>query len=195
MYAKSIAVATALAAFTSVVSAGTATVQNNCGYDVYVWSVADQADAPMTTLNSGNPSYSEAFRTNGNGGGISIKLSTQNDQSTVTQFEYTLSSDESNVYYDLSNINGNPFEQGGTSLTPSDSSCTSVSCAAGVSDCTGAYNQPDDNWATQGCSSSTDLTLTLCPGGSSKRDVPTATTVAGAHNAQYRRQAYERSQQ
>lgn len=142
---------------------GSANVQNSCGDDVYLWSIAGSADEKMITLKPGE-SYSEAYRTNANGGGLSLKISLTEDQKEVSQFEYTLSDSESKVYYDLSNIDGYPFKDGGITITPSDSSCPVISCDAGVAKCHEAYNQPYDDHATKGCSWETNLDLVLCAG-------------------------------
>ncbi|KAJ5931017.1 hypothetical protein N7466_006510 [Penicillium verhagenii] len=53
----------------------------------------------MQTLSANGGTYTEAWRTNPNGGGISVKLSTQPDQSDVLQFEYTEFTDT--IYWDL----------------------------------------------------------------------------------------------
>jgi len=141
---------------------GKATIQNKCGYDVYITSIADSADAKTKTVKSGS-SFSEDFKENGNGGGISIKISEDKAQKSVTQLEYTLSGEK--VFYDLSNIDGNPFKDGGVTVTPSDSSCPKVNCEGGLEKCKEAYHQPKDDHATHGCSASTDINMVLCAGG------------------------------
>ncbi|WEW60486.1 hypothetical protein PRK78_005973 [Emydomyces testavorans] len=154
----------AIAAFASVFPvafAGSATIQNQCSDDVYLWSIADSAGAEMKTLHSGG-SYTEKYRSNGNGGGVSMKLSLDKNQDKVTQFEYTLNKPK--IYYDLSNINGYPFKNGGVTITPSDGSCPTVSCSAGDGNCQQAYNKPDDDHATHGCPDSSDLHVVLCGG-------------------------------
>lgn len=158
MYAKSIAAAALVALLPSAL-AGCATVQNNCEVDIFVWSIANSADVTMETLSAGNSSYSENYRINPDGGGISIKVAKQASQSEITQFEYTLSGDT--IFYDMSNINGYPFKSEGLSLVPSMGKCPTVTCDAGQ-DCTEAYNLPDDV-DTKGCSSETDLVLIICP--------------------------------
>jgi len=177
MYTTLTSAAIALLACASLGRAGTASVSNACGYDVYLWSVTS-GSASMQTLAAGSGSYSEAYREAGDGG-VSIKMSNDTSQESVTQFEYTL--EGSSLWYDLSNINGYPFMEGGVSLSPSMSSCPPVSCPAGESQCGQVYNAPDDNEATKGCTSDCDLHLTLCSGGSSKRAVEIETREPHSH--------------
>jgi hypothetical protein len=115
----------------------------------------------MQTLTSGGGTYSENWATNSNGGGISIKMSTSENQDSVLQFEYT--QDGSTLYWDLSSINldsDSEFVKSGFSVTPSDSSCSAASCAAGDSNCADSYQHPDDT-NTNSCSTSAQYTLTL----------------------------------
>lgn len=152
---------------------GTAIVQNHCEHEVHLWSIADSADEKRTTIQPGG-TYSEKYRVNDNDGGVSIKISDEDDQKRATQFEYTLSGGEPKIYYDLSNIDGYPFKDGGVTINPSDESCPTVNCPAGVSHCAEAYNKPDDDHATHGCPIDSDLELILCAGNSkpdSKRTV------------------------
>jgi hypothetical protein len=142
---------------------GKANIQNNCDATVYVWSIAHSADEKMHEIQPGK-SYSESYRLSKNGGGVSLKMSLTQDQSEVSQFEYTLNEekDEPKVFYDLSNIDGYPFKDGGITITPTDDTCEKVKCASGVAKCTGAYNQPYDDHATHGCHASADLNMVLC---------------------------------
>lgn len=172
MYSKSaIFAATAMASLAPAVYAqnntggtGSAIVNNKCSHDIYLWSIDSSADAKQHILSSGE-TYSENYRTSSNGGGVSLKMSLSEDQDKISQFEYTIV--EPQVFYDLSNVNGYPFSEGGITIEPSDSSCTSITCEAGEPNCKQAYNQPYDDWATQGCDCSTNLVLNLCADGSS----------------------------
>lgn len=153
-----------LALAPSVMAMGSATVVNNCGFPIYYAAVGQSQAAGMQQMQG---SYSQQFSQPGNG--YSIKLATS-PSGDVTQFEFTLGSD-GKINYDLSNINGNPFAAGGMLVEPSMSgdssnpSCVPISCPAGASTCTAAYNQPDDV-RTHVCSDQADLVLTMCPGGS-----------------------------
>ncbi|KAK9367033.1 hypothetical protein V1509DRAFT_628071 [Lipomyces kononenkoae] len=139
---------------------------NNMGKDIYLWSVGQSADAPMVTLTSGgNNTYSESWRTNADGGGVSIKISTTPDQSDVLQYEYTLVSPI--IYYDLSCINmgnGSEFTTAGFAVTSNDNStCKSAVCKPGDTACADAYLWPTDDQATRGCPETVQMTLNLGP--------------------------------
>lgn len=147
-------------------ASGSVLITNNLNMDVYAWSVSSNV-GPMQTLPAKGGTYTEAWRTNPNGGGISIKLATDPSQSDVLQFEYTVSSDI--IYWDLSCINmqsNSEFTKYGFSVLPSDSggnsdSCPTAVCKAGDKQCAAAYLQPTDDRATHGCPIHTGLALTI----------------------------------
>lgn len=133
---------------------------NNLGSTVYLWSTSSGAGS-MQEVNSGGGTYSENWQTNSDGGGISIKMSTSQSQDSVLQFEYTTSGED--LFWDLSSIDldsSSDFVSSGFSATPDDSSCKSVSCSAGDSNCAESYQKSDDK-DTNSCSSSAGFTLTL----------------------------------
>lgn len=150
----------------TVPDSGSVLITNNLNQDVYAWSVSQDV-GPMLTLSANGGTYSEAWQTNPNGGGISIKLATDPNQSDVLQFEYTQSTDT--IFWDLSCINmgsDSEFTQYGFSVLPSDSgdnsqSCPSAVCKAEDSACSAAYLQPTDDHATHGCPIDTGLALTI----------------------------------
>jgi hypothetical protein len=170
MYSKNLisGAAVLLASISTVSALGVATVVNNCGSPVYYASVGGSANPGMTALEG---SYSQGY--SGENVGVSIKLAPEASASgPISQFEITLSG--SMIFYDMSNINGNPFASEGMEIVPSVQNdpafptCIPVSCPAGAATCTAAYNNPDDV-RTMVCSSETSLTLTMCPGGGSKK--------------------------
>ncbi|KAJ8104423.1 hypothetical protein POJ06DRAFT_273026 [Lipomyces tetrasporus] len=135
---------------------------NNMGKNIYLWSVGGSADATMVTLTSSGNTYSESWRTNSNGGGVSIKISTTPDQSDVLQYEYTLVAPT--IYWDLSSINmGNAseFTTAGFAVTSNDSNCRNAICKPGDNACADAYLFPTDDQATRGCPESVQMTLNL----------------------------------
>jgi hypothetical protein len=178
------AAAVLLALTPSAMAVGTAHVVNNCGMPVYFASVAQSVHASMEQLPSSG--YSEAYTLPNVG--VSIKLS-PNASGSVTQFEFTWAA--GNINYDISNINGNPFAAGGMELTPSMAgasgfpTCETISCPAGAETCSAAYNQPDDV-RTMVCPEDSDLTMTLCPGGSMKRGIEFHGHSHRAHSRQFR---------
>jgi hypothetical protein len=134
-------------------------IVNNMDETVYIWSTSNTA-GEMQTIASGD-SYTESWRTNSDGGGISIKMSTTTSEDSVLQFEYTQGGE--NLWWDLSSINlssDSTFVSAGFGVTSDDSSCTVASCSAGDTDCAQSYQKSDDV-DTHSCSSSATLTMTL----------------------------------
>lgn len=159
-----------LASVPAALALGTATVINNCGYPIYYASVGQSQHADMQPLQG---SYSEGYSQPNVG--ISIKLAPNATSSgPVSQFEFTLGNGK--ISYDLSNIDGYPFSAGGMRVVPSkqndpsNPTCVVIDCPAGEAYCDAAYNLPDDV-RTMVCDENTDLVLTMCPGGGSKRSV------------------------
>ncbi|CAI7565758.1 unnamed protein product [Penicillium glandicola] len=139
---------------------GGLSIVNNMGSNVYLWTTSSDAGT-MKTLSSGGGDYSETWTTNSDGGGISIKLSTTQTEDSVLQFEYTQDGDT--LYWDMSSIDldsTSAFVEAGFTVVPSDSSCKTVTCAAGDADCKDAYQNPDDV-NTYSCSLTAGFTLTL----------------------------------
>jgi hypothetical protein len=115
----------------------------------------------MQTVTPGGGIYTESWRTNSDGGGISIKMSTSESEDSVLQFEYTKG--DSTLWWDLSSINlasDSSFVSSGFAVTTDDSSCTSAKCAAGDTTCAASYQEPDDV-DTHSCSTSAAFTLNL----------------------------------
>lgn len=164
-----------LAAAAQVSASGSAIIHNQCDFDVYLWSIAD-TDSSMQTLKANGGEYTEAYRVNADGGGISIKMGVETKCRNVTQYEYTFVDD--GIWYDLSNINGYPFAEFGVTVVPSISSCRSVSCPAGTSLCAAAYNVPTDNYATAECSADADTVVVLCSYEDSTSGSASVTSVA-----------------
>ncbi|KAL4950022.1 hypothetical protein BDW69DRAFT_187757 [Aspergillus filifer] len=144
---------------------GGVTIVNNMDTDVYAWSVSNSA-SNMQTLPANGGSYNENWQGNSNGGGISIKLSTSQEQVDVLQFEYTQSGET--IFWDMSCIDmdrasstftEHGFDVSHNSQTTND--CPAVNCHAGDTSCAEAYLQPKDDHATHGCPINTSFTLTL----------------------------------
>lgn len=160
-----------LALAPSALAVGSASVTNMCQYPIYYASIAGQAEALQVMQPGGG--MSEAYTMPNQG--VSIKLAMNDSLSgPISQFEFTWAAGKIN--YDLSNINGYPFASGGMTVTPSISNdpnnptCVPIVCPAGASVCSAAYNAPADT-RTMVCSDSASISLTLCSGGMSKRDV------------------------
>ncbi|RHZ59251.1 putative antigenic thaumatin domain protein [Aspergillus thermomutatus] len=140
-------------------TSGGVQIVNNLSETVYLWSVSDYS-SPMQTIPTG-ASYTETWRTNPNGGGISIKMSTTTDLASVLQFEYTESGDV--LYWDLSSINLSPqsaLVAAGFGVTIDDASCPTAACAPGDASCSESYQLPDDV-NTRACTTTAAFTLNL----------------------------------
>jgi hypothetical protein len=168
-YSKSVTGAAVLLALApSAFALGTATLYNNCGFDIWYADISTSPEG-MTMLPSGaafSAGYSDP------GVGYSIKVAPSDSiNGPITQFEYTWSTDK--ISYDISNINGNPFAANGVVLSPSMAgdpnypTCQVVNCPAGESVCTAAYNQPDDT-DTMVCDEDSSLVMTVCTSSSAK---------------------------
>ncbi|KAJ5888499.1 Secreted thaumatin-like protein cetA [Penicillium taxi] len=153
---------------TGTSTSGGVTITNNLNVDIYAWSVVEETGS-MQTLTANGGTYQENWKTNPNGGGVSIKLSTTQELVDVLQFEYTESSDTNTIYWDLSCVDmaaNEAFTKYGFSVIPSNdgnnaSSCPSAICKAGDSACSAAYIKPYDDWATHGCPIDTGLALAI----------------------------------
>ena len=142
------------------ITSGNVQFVNNMGSDIYLWTTSSDPGS-MKTLTSGGGTYSEEWQTNSNGGGISIKLSTTQNEDSVLQFEYTVDSDT--LYWDLSSINldsSSDFIKSGFSVKPSDSSCKAATCEPGDANCADSYQHPDDV-NTLSCSVDAQYIVTL----------------------------------
>jgi hypothetical protein len=138
-------------------------ITNHLKQDVYAWSV-DGGVGPMETIKSNGGVYDEKWRTNPNGGGISIKLALDQAQHDVLQFEYTAAGDT--IFWDVSCIDmdsSNKFTSFGFAVQPSNesSNCPKAICKAGDTACSAAYLVPTDDHATHGCPIDTALELTI----------------------------------
>jgi hypothetical protein len=142
---------------------GGVTITNNLRIPLYLWSV-DNTQGPMRTLPASGGNYSETWRLNPAGGGISIKLATVPALSDVVQFEYTYVPSELRVYWDVSCINMSNASQimtGGFSVTADSQSSPSVICNLKDMTCPDVYFHPDDNYAVRASAGDTLLTMNI----------------------------------
>ena len=141
---------------------GNVNIHNNMQDTIYYWSVGAD-DGTMKSLEPGS-SYTESWRTNPNGGGISIKMAMKPEQVDVLQYEYTLQGDT--IFWDLSLIDmgtSSQFTKVGFAVTSNDGGCPSATCAPGDTACADAYLVWNDDHATHGCPSGTQMTLNIGP--------------------------------
>ena len=180
-----------LALAPSALAAGSATLVNACGYDIFYAPTFGSSWEGMIALPPGG-SFTTPYSDPGQG--TSIKISpADNLGGPITQLEFTWAAGKIN--YDISNINGNPFAASGMVLTPSMSgdpnnpTCTQVDCPAdGTGICTAAYNNPDDT-ATKVCSEDASLTMVICAGTAKfKRDPMPSAPMMHEHHRHHTRQ-------
>lgn len=133
---------------------GNAVIYNNCTDPVYIWSVG-AAVGKEQTLNAGE-SFTEQFRWDNQTGGIALKITLHAgglyDGSPQTDFAYTLDS-SNNLWYDLSDVYGDPFVNSTVAVVPADTSCATISWDGGV---------PPAGSKTAVCSGDKDVQLILC---------------------------------
>jgi len=159
-------IAALAATVTSVNALGSAIINNNCAFPVYMWAVdADRNPSSPTTIPAGG-SWSEGYHTPASGG-VSLKLSTTTQKQYITQFEYTVQSYLANpfVWYDGSNVDCTgsecPFWNYGINLKTSSPSCPTRDCPIGQV-CTGFYTLYNDDVNSLSCDDTADTIMTLC---------------------------------
>ena len=110
------------------VASGDVRIVNNLGRPLYLRSVSNVA-GPLQTLEANGGSYNEHWKTNPDGGGISVKMAIQPHMSDIIQFEYTVQ--DMIVYWDVSLINTkshSPFLDEGFAVIPNRSDCIPAVC-------------------------------------------------------------------
>ncbi|KAL4873078.1 hypothetical protein BDV12DRAFT_116384 [Aspergillus spectabilis] len=129
---------------------GHALVANRCEIPLYLWSVGENI-SQQAIIESGQV-YSEIFRRDPKTGGIAIKITTVKDglytSAPQTVFAYNLVNDL--VWYDLSDVFGDPFQGEIVSLLPSE---PTISWDDGV---------PPSGSQVRVQDARTDLVLTVC---------------------------------
>lgn len=160
--------ALSLATLTTLVSAGddvvgNAIVHNNCPYDVYLWSVGSSV-GPRQVLTAGQGNYTEPYHIDPSSGGIALKVTrTPNglyDSSPQLSFAYALDAQqdgvEQKVWWDLSDVFGDPFKGESITAKPTCDSgaCEQICWPEGVA--------PQGGSQVKNCPAQEDVELTLC---------------------------------
>lgn len=132
---------------------GNAMITNNCPNTIYVWSVGSSITNSQAVESS--QSYTEQYRNDPQTGGITLKVTAVADGifTGAPELDYGYTLDNQTVWYDISDVNGDPFANSTVALVPTDNTCQSYTWADGVSP-SGINTAP--------CSSDADLQLTLC---------------------------------
>ena len=134
--------------------AGCARIENKCDFPVTIHSVGKAIEGPFT-LDCGDV-YSETFRKDPVAGGIAIKITKHKNDlfkagKPQTIFAYNLDGNE--VWYDLSNVFGCPFEGCKLVERSEKDSCPKIVFPDGV-------NPGGSN--VKVCTAKKDVELTLC---------------------------------
>lgn len=99
---------------------GRAVVVNHCNVPIYIWSVGSTIRPQKMIFPSGR--FSEIYRHDKESGGIALKISTMHDglysSSPMTVFAYNLAN--GSVWYDLSDVFGDPFSGHPVVLRPAE---------------------------------------------------------------------------
>ncbi|KAL2036527.1 hypothetical protein N7G274_010757 [Stereocaulon virgatum] len=139
---------------------GRAQVINACSFPVYV-VVCSQNPATcsgQSTLAANSGIWSQAYAP-GSAGGQSIKISTTPGAGDILQFEYT--NQDPILWYDISEVNGNPFGPYGFTMTSTDSTCGQGRCAPPATSCPAIFTDPT-NGVPYRCGISAGVGVTLC---------------------------------
>ena len=124
---------------TAGATSGSASVLNSCGFEVYVYVCDQSSCGSVVNVGPNGGTYSAPYISTVNDG-VSIKIGTVTGEveKPILQLEYTPTSDL--VYFDLSEVNGNPFGPYGFTLT--DSAGLNMYCAPPGTECTWVYTAP-----------------------------------------------------
>ncbi|OJD23138.1 hypothetical protein ACJ73_05507 [Blastomyces percursus] len=145
----------ALAALAPAVQAvGNAIVLNDCPFDVYLNSVGSEI-GPEQHLKAKGGRYHEPFRRDPLSGGIALKLTLKPggllEGAPQTVFAYNLN--KGRIWYDLSDVFGDPFAGYPLEVRPSDPKCPVLFWPFGI---------PPGQSQVRNCQPSSDIVLTLC---------------------------------
>ena len=143
---------------------GQAVVVNHCSFPVYIY-VCGQEPAACTGQSTIAPNgvFRETYvSTVEDGRSIKISPTTGIQAKPILQFEYTVASGNTEVYYDLSDINGTPFDPYGFTLAGPG---VSKAChpPGGLGNCPWVY-YPSGGGSVYAGSVSSNIQTTLCTG-------------------------------
>ena len=136
---------------------GSSNVVNDCSFPVYLYACDESSCGAEVTLAPGQE-YSEPYTSTTNDG-VSIKIGTTSGevQKPILQFEYTNSNGL--VYFDVSQVNGNPFSANGYFL--SDSAGLHDTCSPPATSCPFVFYTPTDGTVFN-TANSNSIGVTLC---------------------------------
>lgn len=133
---------------------GQARVINNCAFDVSVWSVGSAIAGPWR-LAGGGGSYGETFVRDPTTGGKALKVTVPADGlftgAPQSDFAYNLDGDR--VWYDLSDVFGDPFAGHKLVVSSTSKGCGTIVWPAGT---------PPGGSQVKVCDSANDVLFVLC---------------------------------
>ncbi|EED23342.1 BYS1 domain protein, putative [Talaromyces stipitatus ATCC 10500] len=112
---------------------GNAIVFNNCTNTIYVWSVGSSIGNYQALANG--ESYTEQYRHDDQTGGITLKVTAVADgiYNSAPELDYGYTLDNQTIWYDISDVNGDPFANSTVALVPANGACQSFHWADGIS--------------------------------------------------------------
>ncbi|KAJ5173306.1 hypothetical protein N7492_005899 [Penicillium capsulatum] len=156
---------------------GKVTMENRLNFPLRVESASNVPGDPLTVPHGQN--FTEYWRTNPNGGGISIKLSKEGEGKSVLQYEYTAHKpNPEDLYWDFSNIDldeSSELVAAGFRVTNSDpANCREFTCPPNCYTCAESYLKPFQK-RSRYCAIDVDFYVTL--GGIQPGKCPTSFTL------------------
>ncbi len=137
---------------------GNSNVRNYCPFEVYLYSCNQEGCGAEVSIAASTGTWSAPISSTTNDG-VSIKIGTTSGevQKPILQLEYTNS--DGLVYFDASQINGNPFSAYGYTLT--DNVGLEEYCAPPCTDCSFVYYSGEDG-TVYAISNTDSIGLSLC---------------------------------
>lgn len=150
---KQLTIAAIAALATTASAEGFAKVNNQCDFEVTLWSVGKDVSLGKT-LQKGDV-YAEPFTVDPKTGGRTLKVTRDRDGlwngKPQTNFAYSLT--QPDVWYDLSDVYGDPFAGHKLRMASDDTTCPSVQWDDGM---------PPGGIHSHRCHSDVSVVLTLC---------------------------------
>ncbi len=139
-------------------ASGSASVLNSCPFEVYIYVCDQSSCGGIINVGPNGGTYSAPYIGTVNDG-VSIKIGTESGEveKPILQLEYTIS--DGLVYFDLSEVNGNPFGVYGFSLT--DSAGMDMYCAPPGTECSWVFTT-SNNGMVYADPDSDSIGVTLC---------------------------------
>lgn len=144
---------------------GSAVIINSCSYEVYLANTPSEGSGQTkyvesdTILKANGGQFTQTWTSLSNGGGWSMKLGMNKTSTDIMQYEYTYDPDTfaNIIWYDLSDVNGNPWNK--------DWEITASSSSGTCNPKQQAYQYAtDDAYGMQACPIDSEITVTLCSG-------------------------------